>query len=102
MSRALMILAVLALPLGVTGCIGSPTPRYPGKGKALEKPYVPPINPKVLIPASIQAADIRRFQTRKAIERSLANPYENSWRAHDTDVKRINDTYKDEALLKKD
>lgn len=74
----------------LTACIGSDKPRRVVRGQALEKPYVPPINPDLLVPSELLRADVQFRQDRAAIRAASAPKDVNGWEATDRDIERIN------------
>ena len=85
---------LLGLASMVNGCIGSDKPRRVKASQFLEKPYIPPIDPRILIPAQILRDDISYQQNRRRINEAAALPYKNIWKAHDDDIKRVNNPKK--------
>jgi hypothetical protein len=89
-SKAVFWLAVIGTLFMVTGCIGSDKPRRVTDTQFLNKPYIPPINRRLLVPAQILRDDQAYQKTRREINRAVGRPYKNIWNAHDADLKRIN------------
>lgn len=73
-----------------TGCIGSDKPRRVSETQFLEKPYVPPVDQRVLIPAQIQRDDLAYKKSRREIQRAASTPYKNSYNAYDQDIRDLN------------
>ncbi len=87
--RSALCLVVTLSSLGLQGCIGSDKPRSVERGRALNKPYVPPIDQNLLVPAAILRRNQEMLDRRASIDNVKATRRLNSWQAHDEDVARV-------------
>ena len=84
-------LAAALLTLLCAACVGSDKPRAAIQPQSLEKPYIPPVDPRVLIPSDIQRRNFEFQQSRLAIKNVTRIPYNVSpWDAADKDIKDFN------------
>jgi hypothetical protein len=83
-----LCLVVAFSSLGFQGCVGSDKPRSVERGRALDKPYVPPIDQNLLVPAAILRRNQEMLDSRAAINSVTTPRRRNAWQAHDEDVAR--------------
>lgn len=84
------LLALIA-PLLCAACVGSDKPRAAIRSQALEKPFVPPVDPNPVIPFEIQRRNYELQRSRLAIKNAVRIPYNVSpWTAADKDIADFN------------